>query len=155
MKKRKAVSQLLKETEKEHEKLFDYPIEVGDLGKEIGKKYMQKLREAIENHRKYEKDILWFIVKVEKEPWNIRAIKITFGVVDKPLKFMRERMDLWKYDYKKEELSVCWSLPHHLEMRNFLNNPWNYPKQLIQWINQYLKQENIDLTKEKILKIKL
>jgi len=147
------LSEELNATKEEHLKLLDNPIAAGDLANEAGKSYMKGLFKAIDNHAKYNRKKLWIMVKIEKEMWDKRAIKISFGVMDKPLTFMRESMDLWEYDYTEDKLKLCWSLPHRVEMKNFLRAPEKYSKDLIKWINLYLKQENLDLEDSSSIKL--
>lgn len=120
-------------------------ITAGDLANEMGKSYMAGLRKAIEDHRGYNIRNLWFIVKTEKNPSNIQKVHITYGILSEPLKFMRESMDMWKYDYLKDDLTLVWSLPHRTEMNNFLTHPEKYNKDLIYWIKRYLRQEKVNL----------
>lgn len=139
------LSEELNKTKEEHSKLAYNPIAAGDLANEAGKSYMNGLFKAIDDHEKYKRNILWIAVKIEKERWDKRVIKISYGVMDKPLKFMRESMDLWEYDYRNSKLKLCWSLPHRVEMKNFLRAPEKYSKDLIRWINEYVAQERINL----------
>jgi hypothetical protein len=133
-------------TEKEHFKNFSLnPVSAGDLTSETGKSYMKGLFKCIDEHSKLKKDRLWFLVKINKEQTNQRIIKITYGVVDKPLHYLRENMDMWEYNYKKESLQLKWSIPHRVEMKNFLRSPEKYSAELIRWIKKYIKQEKINL----------
>lgn len=150
-----SLSKKLEETREEHLKLLENPIAAGDLANEAGKSYMKGLFSAIDNHEKYKKKKLWVAVKIEKERWDKRVIKIAYGVMDKPLTYMRESMDLWEYDYLHGKLKLLWSLPHRVEMKNFLLSPEKYSKDLIRWINLYIKQENLDLMDSSSIKLKV
>lgn len=129
--------------------LNDNQIECGDLAREIGKFYMEDLRSAIQDGRKFDLDKLWFICKFEKNPTDKRKMHLKLAISSIPLVKMRESFDLWMYDYKKEVLQEIWSLPHRCEMMNYLYDPSLYHPKLIQWIREYIKQENINLSKIK------
>jgi len=146
---KKTLGQQLLDTHEEHQKNILTPIESGDLANEAGKSYMKGLWKAIDNHAKLKLDKIWIMAKAEKEHFAHRAIKIMFGVMDKPLRYMRESMDLWEYDYKNNKLKLLWSLPHRSGMKNFLRAPDKYSKDLIKWINMYIDQENINLKDSK------
>jgi len=148
-----SLSKKLFDTREEHAKLCENPIAAGDLANEAGKSYMKGLFKAIDNHEKYKKNKLWIMVKIDKERWDRRAIKISYGVMDKPLEYMRESMDLWEYDYVNGKLKLLWSIPHRVEMKNILRAPEKYSKDLVKWIKVYLKQENLDLNDSSSIKL--
>jgi len=125
--------------------ITDPYVECGDLAKEIGKHYMTDLMKAIEEGSKFNREKLWFICVFKKNPFQKEKMHLKIGISDFPIKKMRESMDLWEYNYKTNELTAIWSLPHRFEMKNYLRTPELYDKKLIHWINQYLKQENIDI----------
>jgi len=124
--------------------IFD-AIAAGDLANHIGGYFMEDLQKAIDNHRKYEKPILYFVCQIRKDPTDTTKINLTIAAMDKRIKYLRESTDLWQYDYKNEKLELLWSIPHRTEMKNFLRNPDKYSKDLIKWIKKYLKQEKINL----------
>ena len=146
---KKTLGQLLIDTHEQHVKESFTPIESGDLVSEAGKSYMTGLMEAIKNHKKFNIPKLWFMVKIEKESFNTRVIKISIGAMSAPFRYLHDGIDLWSYDYRKDERKLEWSLPHRLEMKNFLRSPEKYDKDLVHWIRQYMKQEGE--VKEKIL----
>jgi len=142
------------DTADEHKKLLEYPIEAGELANEAGKSYMKGLWKAIQDHEKFRKPTLWFIVKIEKEMGSDRIINITIGVIDKPLIYLRDSTDLWKYSYITEKLYLEWSLPHKIEMKNFLRAQEKYDSNLIKWIREYIAQEKTNLNDPSSIKIK-
>lgn len=117
----------------------DY-IEAGELANEIGKIYMQDLDSAINDSRKLDIDKLYFIVQTEKDPTNLYNIEIRIGITNKYFDKLFESTDFWEYDYKREKKRLIWSIPHRIDMKNFLRAPHKYSKDIIQWIKDYLKQ---------------
>lgn len=125
--------------------------EAGDLANEIGKIYMQDLNEFIERSRKHDRtklynecaidhpDKFYFIVKIEKDPTNLKNIEIRMALVGAKFKNMFESTDFWEYDYRKEKRTLLWSVPSRIDMKNFLRAEHKYSKDLIRWIKLYLK----------------
>jgi len=126
-------------------KTSDHDIAAGDLSSEIGKTYMKRLWHLIDFHEGFKKEKVYFLSTIRKNPKNLQEINININAMAKPLTYLRESMDLWEYDYKKEKLNLFWSLPHRIEMKNFLRTPEKYSKDIIKWIRMYLKQEKLDL----------
>lgn len=151
MLKRETLGQQLEKTRKAHAKLTEYPIESGDLVNEAGKSYMKGLWQAVKDHEKFKLEKIWIMVKIEKERYDDRAIKISYGIMDKPLKYKRESMDHWEYNYKTGKLMLNWSIPHRVEMKNFLRSPEKYSKDIIQWIKEYVKENKINLHEEVVV----
>jgi len=125
--------------------LSDYHVAAGDLSNEIGKFFMEKLWNQIEFHRDFNLDKIYFVTMFKKNPTNTNEVNLYLKALRVPLYYLRESTDLWEYDYQKDELKLLWSLPHRTEMKNFLRDPEKYNKDLIRWINKYIKQENINL----------
>lgn len=115
-------------------------IEAGELANEIGKFYISDLDAAIEDSRHLKFDVLYFIVQTEKDPTNLNNIEIRIGITNKCLNYLRESTDLWEYDYKTNKKRLVWSVPHRIDMKNFLRAEHKYSKDLIKWIKEYLKQ---------------
>jgi len=126
----------------------DEVVEAGDLANVIGKYCLEDLEIAVEDHRKYGIDKLYFICQLRKDPRDTNKLKMTIGVTDIKLRLLKESTDFWEYDYLKEKLTLLWSIPHRIEMKNFLKSPEKYSKDLIRWINEYIKQEKINLKDE-------
>lgn len=123
----------------------NYEITAGDLADAVGKIYMKDLWKAIERNAKQKRKVIYYLTTVRKDPSDLTKILIYIWPFSEPIRYLRESMDLWKFDYEKEELKLVWSVPHRAEMKNFLRSPELYSKELINWIKQYLKQENINL----------
>ena len=132
--------------------ISDYDIAAGDLANEIGKIFLPKLQRSIEKHAFLKLDKIYFITTIRKDPTSLDKIHIVIQPLMAPLHYMRESMDHWVYDYKKEKLDLIWSLPHRTEMKNFLRCPEKYSLQMLEWIQKYLDQEKINL-KDKSSKI--
>ena len=115
-------------------------IEAGDLANEIGKLYIKGLDSAIKDGAQKGMDVLYFIVKTEKDPTDLKRIEITIAITDKLFNKMFESMDFWEYNYKTEKKRLLWSVPHRIDMKNFLRAEHKYSKDLIRWIRAYLKQ---------------
>ena len=120
-------------------------VEAGDLAREIGKFYMQDLEKAVANHRKFKIDKLYFIVRFKKNPENPQEVHIQIGITERRIYKYFHSMDLWEYDYTKDELKLLWTLPHPAEMESFLSDPDKYDKNLIHWIKCYLEQDKKNL----------
>jgi len=130
-------------------------IEAGDLANEIGKIYIQDLDSAIEDGRKYNKKILYFVIMTEKNPTDLQEINIKIGITDKFFPELKESMDFWKYDYKTEEKTLLWSVPSRIDMKNFLRAEHRYSKDIIKWIKKFLKQHpEIDLKDSSAVRLK-
>jgi len=123
----------------------NYEITAGDLADAVGKIYMKDLWIAIERYSKQKQKEIYFLTTVRKDPKDLTKIIIYIWPFLRPIIYKRESMDLWKFDYEKEELKLIWSVPHRAEMKTFLRSPDLYSKELIQWIKEYLDQENLDL----------
>lgn len=124
----------------------NYEITAGDLADAVGKIYMKDLWKAIERNSKQKQKQIYFLTTVRKDPKDLTKILIYIWPFLHSINYLRESMDLWKFDYEKEELKLIWSVPHRAEMKTFLRSPDLYSKDLIKWIKQYLDQENIDLS---------
>jgi hypothetical protein len=123
----------------------DVYVEAGDLANEVGKRYMKQLWKSIERHSSLNEPILYFISMIKKNPKNSTEILLYIMPCKNKFKLLRESCDHWQYDYKKNELTLLWSIPHRTEMKNFLRAPEKYNKDIIRWINDYIAQEHIDL----------
>jgi hypothetical protein len=123
----------------------NYDITAGELADEVGKVYMDDLWKAIERNVKLKKKVIYYLTTVRKDPKELTKIIIYIMPFERPIVYKRESMDLWKFDYEKEELKLIWSVPHRAEMKTFLRAPELYHKDLIKWIREYLDQENINL----------
>lgn len=123
----------------------DLYVETNDLTTEIGKYYLERLWKNIELHEVMGLKKIYFIVKSEKNPLMPNQLVIRICAIKHPLHFMREQMDHWEYDYVKNKLKILWSVPHRVEMKNFLRAPEKYNPDIIKWIKQYLHQEKINL----------
>ncbi len=134
-KKEQSFTKKLAETEVEHTKVG--LVESGELANEFWKSYEKELQKAIEDHRKFKFEKLWFPVMIKKSIANSRIISIVVGVSPDPIS-LRPDLDLWEYDYLREKLNLVYSLPHVLEMKNFLRSEEKYSKKLIEDIRNYL-----------------
>jgi hypothetical protein len=123
----------------------DFDITAGDLADAVGKIYMKDLWEAIERNAKLGKKRLFFLTMIRKNPTKLTEINVYILPFEEFSHKMRESTDLWEYDYEKEKLQLIWTIPHRTEMKNFLRAPEKYSKDLIKWIREYLRQENINL----------
>lgn len=123
----------------------NYEITAGELADEVGKIYMKDLWKAIERNIKQKQKTIYYLTTVRKDPKALTKILIYIWPFLRPIIYKRESMDLWKFDYEKEELKLIWSVPHRAEMKTFLRSPELYNKDLIKWIREYLDQENLDL----------
>ena len=117
----------------------DY-IEAGELANEIGKFYIADLDSAIEDGKEINVSKLYFIVQTEKDPTDLTKIEIRIGITNNNLKYLKESTDFWEYDYNKNEKKLLWSVPHRIDMKNFLRAKNKYSKEMIYWIEEYLKQ---------------
>ena len=122
-----------------------YYIEAGELAQEIGKYYMQDLNKAIESHRSFEKENLYFLCKTEKDPLAVQNVHLKMGITDRKLTRLVESTDFWQYNYKKEELTLLWTIPRIFMFKNYLRTPGLYAPFLIECIKKYIKQEKINL----------
>lgn len=132
-------------SKKEEISVPNYEITAGDLADAVGKIYMKDLWKAIERNSKQKQKEIYYLTTVRKDPKELTKILIYIWPFLRPIIYKRESMDLWKFDYEKEELKLIWSVPHRAEMKTFLRAPELYSKELIQWIREYLDQENLDL----------
>lgn len=132
-------------SKKEEISVPKYEITAGDLADAVGKIYMKDLWKAIERNSKQKQKEIYYLTTVRKDPKELTKILIYIWPFLRPIIYKRESMDLWKFDYEKEELKLIWSVPHRAEMKTFLRAPELYSKELIQWIREYLDQENLDL----------
>lgn len=132
-------------SKKEEISVPNYEITAGDLADAVGKIYMKDLWKAIERNSKQKQKEIYYLTTVRKDPKDLTKILIYIWPFLRPIIYKRESMDLWKFDYEKEELKLIWSVPHRAEMKTFLRAPELYSKELIQWIREYLDQENLDL----------
>ena len=130
---------------KDEIKISDFDIAAGDLSNEIGKKFMKKLWHSIEFHSAFELDKIYFLTSIRKNPAKTSEIRITIKALREKLFFLRESMDHWEYDYLDNKLKLLWSIPHRTQMKNFLRAPEKYSKDIIKWIKQYIKQNDINL----------
>jgi hypothetical protein len=117
----------------------DY-VEAGELANEIGKIYMKKLDDAIQDGKELGLDKVYFIIQTEKDPSNLSHIEIRIGITDKYFEKMFESTDFWEYDYRTNKKSILWTVPSRIDMKNFLRSPEKYSKDLIKWIKIYLAQ---------------
>ena len=121
-------------------------VEAGELANEIGKVYMKDLDSAIEDGKEFRMDKLYFIVQTEKNPTDLTKIEIRIGITDKLFNKMFESTDFWEYDYRTNKRELLWSVPHRIDMKNFLRAEHKYSKDIIKWIKEYLKTNpDIDL----------
>jgi len=126
----------------------DSYVEAGDLANEVGKDYLDTLFKSIERNNTKERKKLYFVVITKKDPRDINKIEIHILPLfkrNRPLKYLRESTDHWVYDYEKEKLELIWSVPHRIDMKNFLRSPEKYSKDIIHWIRLFLEQENLNL----------
>ena len=133
----------------------DHYVEAWDLAGEIRKKYEASLNKAFEDGASHNKNKLYFIVMVKKNPIDKKKIHIKIGITDKKLSKLYESTDFWCYDYLKGKPTLLWSIPHKSSMKNYLKEPGNYDKSLIMWIKQFIAQEGMDLKLYEKRKIKL
>lgn len=117
----------------------DY-IEAGELANEIGKTYQKRLDNAISDAKAFNLDKVYFIVQTEKDPSKPTDIHLRIGITDKFFNKLVESTDFWEYDYKLNKKRLVWSVPHRIDMRNFLRAEHKYSKEIIHWIKEYLKQ---------------
>jgi hypothetical protein len=131
-------------------------IEAGDLAGIISDRYRGKLWQAIEDGSKFSKPLLYFIVMIKKDPIDKQKIHIKLTISDKGLpNKMYEGTDYWRYDYKIGELKLIWSIPHKSSMAMYLKDPHRFDPQLIKWINDFIKQEGLDIKKLESKKVKI
>jgi hypothetical protein len=133
----------------------EHYLEAWDLTKEISKKYQASLSKSFDDGSKLNKNKLYFIVMVKKDPESKQKIHIKIAITDKKLHKLYESTDLWSYDYVKGKATLLWSVPHKSAMMNYLKEPENYDKNLIKWINQFLDQSGFDIKAYDKKKIKI
>jgi hypothetical protein len=141
MLKRKTFGQHVLDSHEDHLKTIGTPIESGDLAQVMCTYYLKELNQAVEDHAEFNREKLYFMVNTRKDKLCERAIKITIGVIDKPLEYLHQDLDLWEYDYRKDELKLLWSIPHERSFKNFLANKDKVCQKTLFWIYQYLKQK--------------
>lgn len=131
---RKTIGTQIVETQEKHEK--SDPIEVGDLVREFGKKYMSDLFDYIEEgSKKFDKFYINILSRKTKQ-FNRRAIEI-FPYIQPVLPRMQPNQEVWRVDCVKQKYDLEWSLPDVTEFDMVLANPSKDNKKLIEWIKIY------------------
>lgn len=141
---KKTLGQQLVDTHEEHQKSFR--AESGELVEAFAPSYMTGIWDTIRDHA-YLQDKFYIQVVSKHIPMAAnRGLHLTFiARLSAPLP--EPTQDLWSYNPKINNLKLEWTLPHKLEMKNFLRAPEKYSPKLINDINAYLKRTGTDLKK--------
>lgn len=127
--------------------ISDSVVEAGDLAREISKYYHSSLMKSINEHRKFNREKLYFFVRIARNPYNKNEFHLKIAVHDQRINKLIENSDYFSYNYKNEKLKALWAIPHKNMMKNYLNEPEKYNRLVIESIRKFLKQENLDLDK--------
>jgi len=125
----------------------DIIVESGELADEIGKHYQKSLEESFEYHAQFKKDKIYFLVTTKKDSKDTHKITINVVAMEQRPPLLIEGVDLWEYDYIAGKSKLLWVVPALASMKGFLTNEATHDKNIIKWIRDFLKQENIDLKK--------
>lgn len=141
---KKTLGQQLYETHEEHKKAS--PVESGDLVNSFGKDYMKELEDVICKHAHLRYKYYIQVISKHLIYAPTRGLHLIFFVrKTRPKK--EHTQDVWSVDNRYNFLKLEWSLPHIYEMKNFIRSPELYDKKIVHDIQDYLKENKIDLTK--------
>ncbi len=128
------------------------PIEVGDLGKEMGKTIMKGVLDSVELHSgKVNKFYIEAFVQKD-HIFKDRKLNLTVKAHEY-LPLMQPNQDIWFVDYVNQVFEHLWGLPSRSEFELVLSDPSKDNEKNLEWINAYLKLErNSKKNKVNILK---
>jgi len=130
-------TQLLK-THEEH--LNSDPVDIYDLGNEMGKTYMKEILSVVEKHEKIIDKYYIQVIKTQEiynKTLGCDRVQSFVFAARRSLPLMEPNVDVWFVDNNAGTMQVLWALPPYESMDSILAFPEKYHVDVINWISIY------------------